>query len=113
MIEQFFDDERHRRSEERAFAAERAERKGSFDEARLAYEEAASLEEQAARAVPGVVPRVRALLAISAVSLWLKARRWDDAARAGCSFLAEPAALTPDGRRELESLVGLARARAG
>ncbi len=104
-IEQFFGDPRRRRSEELAFFAERAERTGDPSTALLRYAEAAALEEANALDVPGEVPRVRSVLAISAVALWLRAERWDEAARAGCTFLAAPEMLTPDTRRELESLV--------
>jgi hypothetical protein len=105
MIDPYFDNPDHRRSEELAFAAERAERGGAIDVARTAFAEAAKLEENAAWKIPESEPRLRSLFGISAVSLWLKAAEWDDAARAGCTFLAFPKFLTPDGRRELESLV--------
>jgi hypothetical protein len=111
-IERFFDDPRRRRSEELAFFAERNERAGDLSTALERYAEAAALEEENARDVPGDVPRVRTVLAISAVALWLRAERWDEAARAGCGFLATPHMLTPDGRGELQSLVDRAwRAR--
>jgi hypothetical protein len=105
MIETFFDDPRHRRSEELAFEAEHAERSGDLDTAARKYAEAASLEEDNALAVPADAPRVRGLLAVSAVALWLRAERWDDAARAGCTFLARPDLLTSGGRTELQSLI--------
>lgn len=104
-IERFFDDPRRRRSEELAFFAERAERTGDLASALTQYAEAAELEEKNALEVPVDFPRVRGVLAISAVALWLRAGRWDEAARAGCAFLATPSALTPDGRHELQSLV--------
>ncbi len=104
-IERFFDDPRHRRSEELAFFAERAERTSDLASALAQYAEAAELEEKNALEVPSDLPRVRGVLAISAVALWLRAEQWDEAARAGCAFLASPGALTPDGRHELQSLV--------
>lgn len=104
-IEPFFDDPRRRRSEELAFFAERAEATGDLRTALARYAEAAALEEQNAAEVPGDVPRVRSVLAISAVALWLRADQWDEAARAGCAFLAAPQMLTPEGRRELQALV--------
>ncbi|AUX25728.1 uncharacterized protein SOCEGT47_062770 [Sorangium cellulosum] len=104
-IEKFFDDPRRRRSEELAFFAERAERTGDLIAALTQYAEAARLEEANALEIPADVPRVRTVLAVSAVALWLRAEQWDEAARAGCAFLAVPKALTPDGRRELQSLV--------
>lgn len=112
-IERFFDDPRHRRSEELSFFAERAERTGDLPAGLAQYADAAELEEKNALEVPGEVPRVRGVLAISAVALWLRAGRWDEAARAGCAFLATPDALTPDGRRELQSLVDRARRSSG
>jgi hypothetical protein len=104
-IERFFDDPRRRRSEELAFFAERAERAGDHASALSQYAEAARLEEENALEIPGDVPRVRGVLAISAVALWLRAQRWDEAARAGCAFLALPSMLTADGLRELQALV--------
>lgn len=104
-VERFFDDPRHRRSEELAFFAERAERTGDLVSALSQYAEAAKLEEENALEVPGDLPRVRGVLAISAVALWLRAEQWEEAARAGCAFLAAPSALTPDGIGELRSLV--------
>jgi hypothetical protein len=105
MIESFFDDPRHRESEERAFFAEHTERAGDLTHALVDFAKAAALEEANALDVPGTQARVRTLLGISAVSLWLRAERWEDAARAGCALLARPDELTPDGRRELRLLV--------
>ncbi len=110
-VEPFFDNPRRRRSEELAFFAERAERAGDLPAARAQYAEAARLEEENALAIPADVPRVRSVLAISAVALWLRAEQWDEAARAGRAFLAVPNALTHDGLRELESLVDRAWGR--
>jgi hypothetical protein len=107
-LEPFFDDPRRRRSEELAFFAERAERAGDLASALAKYAEAAELEEENALEVPSEFPRVRDVLAISAVALWLRAGRWEEAARAGCAFLATPSALTPDGCHELQSLVARA-----
>jgi hypothetical protein len=104
-IERFFDDPRSRRSEELAFFAERAEQTGDLAAALAKFAEAAKLEEENALDVPGDVPRVRSVLAISAVALWLRAEQWEEAARAGCAFLSASGALTADGRRELKALV--------
>lgn len=104
-IERFFLDPRRRRSQDLAFAAERADDAGDVTGALASYAEAAKLEEENALDVPGDVPRVRSVLAISAVVLWLRAEKWEEAARAGCAFLAAPHALTPDAVRELRSLV--------
>lgn len=105
MIEQFFDDADHRASEDLAFRAELRERAGEVTEARSLYVQAAETEARAAARVPQSVPRVRTLFAISVTALWLRAGAWDEAARAGCGFLAERDGLTSDGRRELESLI--------
>ena len=86
MIKPYLDNPRHRQSEELAFAAERHARRGAEQEAREGFDQAARLEEEVALLVSEDEPRERTLLAISAVSLWLKAREWDEAARAGCLF---------------------------
>lgn len=105
MIERYFDDPRHRRSEELAFDAERTERAGDVDTALATYAEAARLEETSALAIGADAARVRSLFAVSAVALWLRAQRWDHAARAGCAFLARPETLTLEGCVEIQSLV--------
>jgi hypothetical protein len=104
-IEPFFADPRRQRSEELAFMAERAERAGDTEKAIADYAEAARLEEENALDIPGEVASVRSVLGISAVALWLRAERWDDAARAGGALLAQPDKLTPDGVRQLRELV--------
>jgi hypothetical protein len=104
MIVEYFENPSHRESEKRAFAAERAQRTGRDAEARLAFAEAARLEEAAAIVVPGDLPKVRTVLAISATSLWGKAVQWAEAARCAAAFLEDREALTPDGATELETL---------
>jgi len=104
-IVQAFDDPRHRHSEELVFRAERAERKGEITVALADYAEAARLEEESAQDIPGDVPDVRELFAVSAVSLWLRAERWSEASRAGCAFLGQPDKLTPSGSRAIQDLV--------
>jgi hypothetical protein len=104
-VEQYFLDPRRQRSQELAFAAERTEDSGDLAAALAYYADAARLEEENALGVPGDTPRVRSVLAVSAVALWLRAERWDDDARAGCAFLAEPTKLTPDGLRAIRKLV--------
>jgi len=105
MIKPYLDTPRHRQSEELAFAAERHAREEPKKEAQEGFARAARLEEEVALLVGENEPKERTLLAISAVSLWLKAREWEEAARAGCFFLGRPQALTPDGRRDLAALV--------
>lgn len=104
-IRDSFNDPRHRRSEDLAFQAERADLTGDVAAAVVLYAEAASLEEELALAIPGDVPKIRELFAVSAVALWLRSERWDEAARAGCAFLAQPDKLTPEGVRAIQKLV--------
>ena len=72
-VEQFFLEPRRRRSQELAFEAERADDRGDVAAAIGHYAEAARLEEENALDVPGDVPRVRSVLGLSAVALWLRA----------------------------------------
>jgi hypothetical protein len=69
------------------------------------FTQAAELEYAVAREVPADKPRVRSVLAISAVALWNEARRYDEAARAACEFLARPEMLTEQGRADLQGLL--------
>jgi hypothetical protein len=111
-IQDSFNDPRHRRSEELSFLAERTERAGDRGGALAQVADAARLEEEHALAVPGEVPEIRELFAVSAVALWLRAEQWAEAARAGGAFLARPNMLTPDGVRAIEELVAQARREA-
>jgi hypothetical protein len=104
-IERFFQDPRRVRSQELTALADRAEDDGDLAAELGYYAEAARLEEANALDVPAEASKVRTLLAISAVALWLRAERWDDAARAGCLFLSQPEKLTPDGPEEIRKLV--------
>lgn len=104
-IVQLFDDPRHRASEERTDAAQSAEWAGDFETAKSLYAEAARLEEAHAFDVPGDDPRLRAMFGVSAVALWLRAERWDDAARVGCALLAAPDKLGGDGVHAIQKLV--------
>jgi hypothetical protein len=99
------DDPRGRRSEVLAFDAERARRAGDERRARVLFGEAAELEAQVARDVPPGKPRVRGVLAISAVALWLEARRYEEAARTACEFLARPELLSEQGKADMEVLL--------
>ena len=104
-VEQFFLDPRRVRSQELVGLADRAEDEGDLAAELAHYAEAARLEEENALDVPGDVPRVRTVLAISAVALWLRAERWDEAARAGYVFLTQPDKLTADGPGAIRKLV--------
>lgn len=48
---------------------------------------------------------MRGVLAISAVCLWHRAGQWDEAARAGCGFLASPEQIGDDEKIRIERLV--------
>jgi len=99
------DDPRGRRSEALAFEAERARRAGEEARARVLFEEAATLEAEVARDVAPSKPRVRSVLAISAVALRLEARQPEEAARTACEFLARPDLLSDQGKADLEALL--------
>ena len=101
----FLQDARGRASETLAVAAERAWKAGEKTQALELFAQAADLEYQVAREVPGETPRVLSVLAISAVALWLDARRYDEAARAACEFLAQPEMLTEQGCSDLQVLL--------
>jgi hypothetical protein len=99
------EDPRGQRSEALAFEADRARRAGNEAWARALFAEAAELEAAVAREVPPGKPRVRSVLAISAVALWLDAHRHEDAARTACEFLARPELLSEQGKADLEALL--------
>ena len=101
----FLQDARGHQSETLAFEAERAWKAGDRARALSLFAQAADLEYQVARDVPGAQARVRGVLAISAVALWIDARRYDDAARAACEFLARPEMLTEQARSDLQMLL--------
>ena len=69
----YFDDPRGRASEELAFTAELALRRGDRAAARRAFASAATLETEVARSVPVSQPRIRGVLGVSATALWIKA----------------------------------------
>ncbi len=97
-------DARRSRSEELAFGAEQAWATGKQAESRKLFADAAALEEEVAQAVPVTSPRVRSLLAISAVALWYKASEFERAKRVAYVFLSSDG-LSDQGRQELERLV--------
>lgn len=101
----FLQDARGQQSEALSFEADRAWRAGEQERALDLFAQAAELEFQVAREVPGDQARVRGVRAISAVALWVDARRYDDAARAACEFLAQPEMLTEQGRSDLQVLL--------
>ena len=101
----FLEDPRGRRSEELAFEAELASKRGDRARALELFAEAAQLEYDVAREVPADQPRVRSMLAISAVALWIDARSHDEAIRAARELLSQAAMLTEAGRSDLQSLL--------
>jgi hypothetical protein len=98
-------DPRREASEAHALAAEQAWSRGERSEAYRQFELAAQLEEEVAREVGAASPRLRSLLAISAVALWYKAGRYDASKRLAYHFLAASELLTEQGCSELEELV--------
>lgn len=97
-------DPRRKQSEELAFRAEQAWQRGERDEARNLFAAAATLEEEVAREIPESMPRVRSILAVSAVALWYKAGAFAEAKRAAYRFLAD-GGLNASATREVEQLV--------
>lgn len=104
-VKGFLQDARGQESEALAFEAERAWKTGDQKRAMSLFAQAANLEYQVARDVPGDQPRVRGVLAISAVALWIDARQYDEGARVACEFLARPEMLTEQGRSDLQVLL--------
>src|ERR1700679_1543944 len=91
----------HRRSLALVSFAEQAERAGDRAGARARYAEAARIEEQEALGLPARDPAVSTLLAMCAVTLWIRAEQWAEVARAGAAFLARSGMLTKEGRADL------------
>lgn len=98
-----FDDPRHRKSEELVFLADRHARAGNLDRARASYADAAEPELAIAREVTHV--EVRSVFAVSGVTCFVRAQRWDDAIRSAHEFLGQPDKLTKESGRELEALL--------
>ena len=101
----YFDDPRSRQSEELAYKAEQAARRGDADQSKALFAEAAELETAVAMDVGAEASRVRSALAVSAVSLWIRAEDWEVAASTACAFLARPDLLIEDGVTQLRSLL--------
>jgi len=83
--------------------AEELVRQGDEAGACAKYVEAAQLEERVVASVPATRPRTRGILSRAAVSLWLCARRREDAVRLAEQYLA--GSLLPGFARELRALV--------
>ncbi|MBX3273345.1 MAG: hypothetical protein KF729_23985 [Sandaracinaceae bacterium] len=89
--------------------AEELAREQLLEAARETYEEAAQFEQRSADAAPVDRPRTRGVLRVSAVSLWMRARRYEDAARLARRYLQEP--LAAGYARELHELLNEIEAR--
>jgi hypothetical protein len=104
-VKSSLEDPRGHRSEALVVEAQRARKAGDEVGARALFAKAAELEAQVAREVPAGSPRVRGVLAISAVALWLDAHRHEEAARTACELLARPELLSEQGKTDLEALL--------
>lgn len=102
-----FDDPRSRESELLAFRAEQALHAGHSAEARILYAQAAELEEAVVADTDPAEPRVRGVLAISTIALWLKAQQPERVRQAGERFLAGDFITDRHTRRELEELLAV------
>lgn len=100
-----FDDPRAQKSDELSFFADRALAHGEIARAMELFAEAAELETQLALGVPDTEPRVRSVLAISAVALWLKAGQFEKCERYAHQLLANDNSLTDQGRNDLRALL--------
>ncbi|WP_309890946.1 hypothetical protein [Archangium sp.] len=99
------DDPRGHESERLAFEAERAWARGERERARLLFAQAAQLEAQVALSIGAEEPRLRSVLAISAVALGFKAARYEEAAALAHRFLGSPGELTRQGHHDLWELL--------
>lgn len=104
-----FDDPRGRQSEALAFEAEQAARAGRIDQAQDLFAKAAELEELVVGDTPSTEPRVKSVLAVSAVALWYKSRRLGRARLLARHYLATGVPADGESRRELHDLLDLAR----
>lgn len=110
-----FDHPSHREAEELSAQARRLILAEKLDEARELYARAALGELVVARTLDSrqetddlavtYTRKMRSILAISGVACFVKAQRWDEAAKAAREFLASPDLLLPDGTRNLEELL--------
>ncbi len=111
MSRDMFDDPRSHEADDLALQAELLERRGEQTGARELYRRAAALEEALAREAPVSSPRVRGVLAISAVSLWSAAGTLPRAISLADEFLSDHALPASEGA-SLAKLAEELRARA-
>jgi hypothetical protein len=83
-----FDDPRGRESEVLAYRAERAESIGLRAEAVELFRKAAELEEAVVVDVPASQPRIRRILAMSTLALWVRAGLHDHASSLALDYIA-------------------------
>lgn len=102
-VAEAFDDPSHRASEDAAFHAERAVRRGDLAIARRLYGEAAALELIVARKIPS--GELRGVFAVSAVTGFVRAQQWDEASRSAHEFLARPDLLDSRAIQTIENLL--------
>lgn len=100
-----FDDPRGRQSEQLAFEAERAMNAGELDAARGLFAQAAELEEKVVADTDSAEPRVKSVLAVSAVALWYKAHRLTRAQILARHYLTAGVAVDGESVRELRALI--------
>ncbi len=98
------DDPRLSQGGDLALEAEALEREGDITGARERYARAAVLY-YAAGVTLTDLPKLRAVIAVSAVCLAARGGRFDRAIEYAERFLAEPGSLAPDGVSELETLL--------
>lgn len=89
MTDSIFDDPRSRESEGLAFRAETLDRRGCCDEARQLYTRAAELEEAVVAEVPASAPRIKHVLALSAIALWIKADNHERSTALATKYVAD------------------------
>ena len=100
-----FDDPRGQQGEALAFEAERALRAGHTEEARRLFADAAALEEAIVEDAGADQPRVRSVLAVSAVALWYKAGDLTRVEQLACKYLAAGTVLAGPDHGELRNLL--------
>lgn len=107
----YLDDPRRIEADGLARAAEGADRLARYDDAMRLYAQAATIEEAVAKSVPVAQPKLRSVLAVSAVALWAKAGRVDDVRRLAAVFMRTPEGLTFEAVRAMTNMLADASAR--
>jgi hypothetical protein len=89
-------------SQEKSFLAELAWKKGDRNLALKLFEEAAESEERAALTVSGQ-KKLKSILSVSAISLWIKSQRYDKAESLAYECLALKSEYSEEGISEIKS----------